>query len=441
MTDARQFPGPESQKLAGEEQEWLAPGIQRLATLGGVAMRSGRGVMLEDEDGNAYLDFMAGVCVASLGHSHPRWVAAVTQQASRLAVGSFASEARLGLLKLLASVLPEPLRRVQLYSGGAEAVESALRLAKAHTGRFEVVSFWGGFHGKTGGVLSLIGDPFKRGWGPLAPGSHLVPYADCYRCPLKTTYPGCGLACVDVARQQLQAATLGEVAAVIVEPMQGTAGNVVPPPDWLPAIQEVTRELGALLVVDEMITGFGRTGTMFGFEHTDTTPDVITIGKGLGGGYPVTGVVTRAEVAQAHPWSKPSSSSSSYGGNPLGAAAALATLETILEEELAENAARVGELMLARLRRMAERFRFLGDVRGVGLLLGLDLVADRESKEPLPTPVTEKLYKRCLERGLLVMAYGSRVRINPPLVIREDEADAGLDILEACFTELEEEIG
>ncbi|MCC6640648.1 MAG: aspartate aminotransferase family protein [Deltaproteobacteria bacterium] len=437
MSEPVRISGPESAKLVEEEQAWLAPGIQRLATLAGIAMRSGQGVVLEDEDGRSYLDFMAGVCVASLGHSHPRWASAISRQASQLAVGSFTSQARVALLKLLASILPEPLRRVQLYSGGAEAVESAIRLAKARTGKFEVVSFWGGFHGKTGGVLSLIGDPFKRGWGPLTPGAHLVPYADCYRCPLKTAYPGCGLGCVDLAREQLRAASLGAVAAVIVEPIQGTAGNVVPPADWLPAVRDLTKELGALLIVDEMITGFGRTGTMFGFEHTDTLPDVMTIGKGFGAGFPVTGVVTTAEIAQAEPWSKPSSSSSSYGGNPLASAAALATVETILEEGLVENSQRVGELMLERLREMQERFRVIGDVRGKGLLIGLDLVADRATREPLPARLTERLYGRCVELGLLVMAYGARVRINPPLVIGEEEALAGLDIFETALEEIE----
>jgi len=429
-------PGPQSVKIVREEGEWLAPGIQRLATLAGVAMSRGQGCVLEDADGHEYLDFMAGVGVASLGHSHPHWASAISAQASKLAVGSFANETRLALLKLLASILPEPLRRVQLYSGGSEAVEAALRLAKAHTGKFEIVAFWGGFHGKTAGVLPLVGDPFKRGWGPLAPGTHLVPYADCYRCPFKLRHPGCRLACVDVARQQIEAATVGSLAAVLVEPIQGTAGNVVPPPDWLPAIGEMARELGALLIVDEMITGFGRTGTMFGFEHTDILPDILTIGKGFGGGYPVTGVVTTDALAESEPWSKPSSSSSSVGGNPLAAAAALATVETLLEEDLVSNARQVGAYMLERLRRMQERFHCIGDVRGRGLLLGMDIVADRETKRPLPTEIMQRIYCDCVERGLLLMAYSSRVRINPPLIITEPEAEAGLDILESVFADL-----
>jgi 4-aminobutyrate aminotransferase-like enzyme len=315
-------------------------------------------------------------------------------------------------------------------------VEAALRLAKAHTGKFEIVAFWGGFHGKTGGVLPLLGDPFKRGWGPLAPGAHLVPYADCYRCPLKLRHPGCSLACVDVARQQIEAATVGSLAAILVEPIQGTSGNVVPPSDWLPAIEEMARELDALLIVDEMITGFGRTGTMFAFERTDTLPDILAVGKGFGGGYPVTGVVTTETLARSDPWAKPSSSSSSVGGNPLAAAAALATVETLLEEELVSNAQQVGEYMLERLRRMQKRFHFIGDVRGRGLLLGMDMVADRETKEPLRVAIMQRIYQACVERGLLLMAYGPRVRINPPLVITEQEAEAGLDILESVFADL-----
>jgi 4-aminobutyrate aminotransferase-like enzyme len=241
---------------------------------------------------------------------------------------------------------------------------------------------------------------------------------------------------VDVARQQIEASTVGSLAAILVEPIQGTAGNVVPPPDWLPAIAEMARELGALLIVDEMITGFGRTGAMFGFEHTDTLPDILTIGKGFGGGYPVTGVVTTDALSQSNPWSKPSSSSSSVGGNPLAAAAALATVETILEEDLVSNARQVGAHMLERLQRMQERFHFIGDVRGRGLLLGMDMVADRETKQPLPTEIMQRIYCDCVERGLLLMTYSSRVRINPPLVITEPEAEAGLDILESVFADL-----
>ncbi len=429
----RRHAAADSRATFEAEQRLLAPGIQRLATLAGVTMARGHGAVLEDTDGRKYIDFMAGVAVASIGHSHPAWVEAVRAQAGELAVGSFTTRARLELLELLSSLLPDGLQRFQFYSGGAEAVEAALRLARAHTGKFEFVGFWGGFHGKTGGVLPLIGDPFKRGWGPLAGGVHLVPYADCYRCPLGGAYPSCGLGCLDLARRQIEAATAGAVAAVLVEPMQGTAGNVIPPPEWLAGVREIAREFDALLIADEMITGFGRTGRMFGYEHSGVVPDVMTVGKGFGGGFPISGVIAGDEIVAASPWSRPSSSSSSYGGNPLAAAAALATVRTIVTERLDERAATLGRHMLARLRRMQDRIAWIGDVRGEGLLIGLDLVEDRRTKAPLRSSVTQEIYRRCLAGGLLVMAYGPRVRINPPLVISEEEIDKGLDVFESVL--------
>ena len=418
------------------EQAYVAPGLQRIAQLSELAIARGNGCTLVDVDGNEYLDFFAGVAVASLGHSHPRFVRAMQAQLECATVGSFTSEPRLALLELLADLAPGELRRTQLYSGGAEAVEAAIRLAKSHTKKFEVVGFWGGFHGKTGGVIGLIGDQWKQHWGPLPGGTHLVPYADCYRCPLKLTYPNCGMACLDLIRQQLAVTTAGEIAAIIVEPMQGTAGNVIPPPEFLPGIQAIAKEHGALLIADEMITGFGRTGKMFGCEHTETEPDIMTIGKGLGCGFPVTGLISTDDISSALPFAKPSSSSSSYGGNPLAATAALTTIQTIIDEGLVENAERVGAVLLNGLRALQEKYEFIGDVRGVGLLIGMDLVADRRTKEPLPSRVTEAIFLGALRRGLLLMGYFSRVRINPLLVLSEREARDGLAILDEVFAEI-----
>ena len=399
-------------------------------------MVEGRGCTLVDADGNEYLDFFAGVAVASLGHSHPRFVAGLVNQIERLAVGSFTNEPRLALLKLLAELAPGALKRTQLYSGGAEAVEAAIRLAKSYTKKHEVVGFWGGFHGKTGGVMGLIGDEWKQKWGPLAPGTHLVPYADCYRCPFKLKHPECGMFCLDFIRQSLKTTTAGMIAAILIEPIQGTAGNVVPPPEFLPGVAEIARENDALLIADEMITGFGRTGTMFGCDHTATEPDVLTIGKGLGCGFPVTGLISTDEITASYPFAKPSSSSSSYGGNPLAAAAALTTIETIIDEELVDNAARVGAVLLHELRGLQDKYEFIGDVRGAGLLIGLDLVKDRSTKEPLSSAVSEQIFLGALRRGLLLMGYFSRVRINPPLILTETEARDGVAILDEVFAEV-----
>ncbi len=422
--------------MYAEEQQFLAPGLQRIAQLSELALAEGRGCTLVDVDGNEYLDFFAGVAVASLGHSHPRFVAALTNQIERLAVGSFTSEPRLQLMKVLAELAPGALRRTQLYSGGAEAVEAAIRLAKAYTKKYEVVGFWGGFHGKTGGVMGLIGDEWKQKWGPLPGGTYQVPYADCYRCPLKLSYPDCGVACLDFMRQSLKTTTAGMIAAVLIEPMQGTAGNVIPPPEFLPGVRDIAHENDALLIVDEMITGFGRTGLPFGCNHTNVEPDVMTIGKGFGNGFPVTGLMSTDEITAAPPFSKASSSSSSYGGNALAATAALTTVETILDEGLIDNAARVGAFLLDELRGLQEKYEFIGDVRGVGLLLGMDLVKNRATKEPLAREVSEQIFLGALRRGLLLMGYFSRVRINPPLILSESEARDGVAILDEVFAEV-----
>jgi 4-aminobutyrate aminotransferase/(S)-3-amino-2-methylpropionate transaminase len=430
------IPGPESRRIFAEEQRMIAPGLQRIALMSELTLTSGKGATIEDADGNRYVDFFAGVAVASLGHSHPHWVERMEAQIRRISVGSFTTPNRLAFLKKLAAVTPGRLSRAQLYSSGAEAVEAAIRLAKSYTKSYEVVGFWGGFHGKTTGVMGLMGDEGKHGWGPLPGGRFLTPYADCYRCPIGLEYPSCGVACAEFARKTIKNATSGAVAAVLIEPMQGTAGNVVPPPEFLPAIREIAHEAGALLIADEMITGFARTGKMFGVEHSGVVPDIMTTGKGMASGYPVTAVISTDEISHAEPWAKPSGASSSYGGNPLAATAALATLETILDEKLVERSAELGAELKARLHVMQEKYEFLGDVRGVGLLIGLDLVKDRKTREPLSKKVTERIFLECLRRGLLIMGYMPRVRINPPLTITREEMDAGLGVLDEVFAEI-----
>jgi 4-aminobutyrate aminotransferase-like enzyme len=396
-------------------------------------MARGIDCTLIDEDGNEYIDFIAGIAVGSIGHCHPHYVEALKRQVERITFGSFTTETRAKFLDLLASVTPEGLTRIQMFSGGAEAVEAALRLASAATGKGEVLGFWGGFHGKTGGVLPLLGSEFKHHLGPFMPGRYLAPYADCYRCPLKLKYPDCGIACADFVRDVIRYQTAGEIAAIIVEPMQGTAGNIIPPEGFLRAVAAIAREHGALLISDEMITGFGRTGAMWGSDHDGVVPDIMTVGKGVGGGFPLACVVSTDAITAAKPWSNPSASSSSYGGNPLASAAGLAALEIILKEDLVKNAERVGKVMLGRLEALKEKYRCVGEVRGRGLMLGIELVRDRTTKEPLPKTVTQALYQECLRRGLVAMTYAPSVRINPPLTIKEDAALAGLAILDEAL--------
>jgi 4-aminobutyrate aminotransferase/(S)-3-amino-2-methylpropionate transaminase len=426
-------PGPRSRRIVERERRHMAPGLQSFAQYAGLAMARGAGCTLYDEDGNEYIDFIAGIGVGSVGHCHPHYVEALKRQVERLTFGSFTTETRARFLELLGSLTPEGLTRIQMFSGGAEAVEAALRLAKAATGKREVIGFWGGFHGKTGGVLGLLGSEFKHHLGPFMPGQYLSPYADCYRCPLRLRYPDCGIACAEYLRDVIRYQTAGEIAAIVVEPIQGTAGNVVPPDGFLRTVQAIAREHDALLIVDEMLSGFGRTGAMWGCEHDGVVPDIMTVGKGMGGGFPLSGVISTDELTSKKPWSNPSASSSSYGGNPLAAAAGLAALQIIVKEDLVANADRVGRAMLAGLEAMKDKHRCVGEVRGKGLMLGIELVSDRKSKEPVAREFTRTLYQECLRRGLVAMTYSHAIRINPPLVIREETALAGLAILDEAL--------
>jgi 4-aminobutyrate aminotransferase-like enzyme len=428
------IPGPKSAELRTREDEHLAPGAQGYALMAGVVVDHASGTSVTDVDGNTYLDFIGGIAVAALGHSHPTWVAAVQEQAGKSAAGTFTSKARVELLERFSAHAPAPgIHKLQLYSGGAEAVESALRLAKSHTGKYEFVSCWGGFHGKTMGALSLMGSTFKDKLGPMVPGSHQVPYADCYRCPIGLSYPSCGIACAEVARKYVKVATAGAVAGVIVEPMQGTAGNIVPPPEFLPAMKSIADEAGALFIADEMITGLGRTGTWWGVHHTGVVPDIVTIGKAVGGGFPLSALATTAEIAVAKPWSNQSGSSSSYGGNALAAAAGAASLKIIESEDLVENSRRVGALMLAELQTWVDKYPFVGTARGSGMFMALELVSDKVKKTPLTRAVCGRIFTECVKRGLFTMAYAPSFRIQPPLTTDEATARNGLAILREVF--------
>ena len=437
-----EVPGPRSRQLFQCEAERLAPGLQSISLYSRIAVDHGEGSIIVDVDGNRYIDLAAGIGVASLGHGHPAYARAVAEQVQAISVGSYTSAARAAYVSKLTHLTPPGLDRVQFYSGGAEAVEAALRLARSYTGRYEVISFWGGFHGKTGNTIGLSGGDVKRGLGPLAIGQHNVPFPDIDRNPFPGTSPEeCANRCLYFLSETIKRNTTGSVAAIIVEPVQGTAGNVVPPPNFLAGVRRVADEIGALLIADEMITGFGRTGRLFGMEHEPVWPDVMVVGKGMANGYPVAAVISNEERFSAAPFGLPSGSSSSYGGNPLAAAASLATLEAIESEGLVENADRVGAIMFDRLCSLKQRFEFVGAVRGRGLMLGVDLVSDRRTMTPLPDTITRRIFQESLNRGLWAMCYGPRIRINPPLSIDEATAIEGLELLEEAFAAVADEIG
>jgi len=416
------LPGPKSRAIVAREQPYLAPGIQQISQLAGLALEGGQGAVAVDADGNRFLDFNAGIGVASIGHGHPALADALHAQALKITSGSYASEARASLLERIAAQTSRigsgKLTRTMLYSGGAEAVESALRLARAHTRKHEAIAFWGGFHGKTTGALALMGSDFKHSLGPLPPGNYLSPWGD-----------------LDMLERTIKLSTTGKLAAIIAEPIQGTAGNILPPPGFLAGVRALAHKHGALFIADEMITGWGRTGRMFAQELYGVEADIMTFGKGVAAGFPVAGIVTRDDiVADADPWSRPSFSSSSYGGSPLAAAACDAVTRVVVDQRLDQHAAHIGEILVGELQRL-RKFPFVGEVRGQGLLCAIDLV-DPKTRAPLGKPECVALFRACLERGLLTMAYSPRVRINPPLVISEAEVREGVDILEEAMTTL-----
>ncbi len=434
MKKLQETPGKKSQALFNEEQKYISPGYQGIALYSKIAVASAKGPIVTDEDGNRYIDFVSGIGVGSVGHCHPHYVKTIQKQLEIVTYASFTTKTRVKFLKLLTSMLPKPLNRVQLFVGGAEAVEAAFRLAKSVTKKFEFVGFWGGFHGKTGGVLGLLGDEFKKDLGPFMPGLYSVPFANCYRCPFKLKHPSCGLACADHLRQAIKLQTQQQIAAIISEPIQGTAGNVVPPPEFLPAVQSIAKEFDALYISDEMQTGFGRTGKMWGFEHDNLDPDILTVGKGIGGGFPLSGVIASEEKCAQKPYGNPSGSSSSYGGNPLGAAAGLASLEIIQREKLVQNSRQIGKMMLSKMKKFEDKFEFVGEVRGRGLMIGIELVKDKQSKVLIDKKVSTRIFQECLKRGLLSMAYGNPIRIIPPLILTEKVALQAVDIFDEVFS-------
>jgi len=439
--ERRIVPGVRSKAIFDREAETMAPGLQSIALYSKIAVDRARGCTIYDVDGNEYLDFIAGIAVGSVGHCHPHYVKRISEQLTRATFGSFTTETRARFLELVSDLLPAGLTHIQLFSGGAEAVEAAFRLAKSATKKFEFVGFWGGYHGKTAGVIGLLGGSYRNHQGPFPAGMHLSPYANCYRCPWKLEYPSCGLACAEHLRNVIKNETQDEVAAIIMEPMQGTAGNVIPPDDFIHAVREIADEFGALLIADEILTGFGRTGTMWASEQFGLTPDIMTIGKGMGGGFPLSGVASSFELMSAQPFGEPSGSSSSYGGNPLAAAAGLGAVEAIINDGLVANSARVGAVMLDALKKLQDKYRFIGDVRGRGLMIGVELVADHETKVPLDKTITLALFHEALARGLVTMSYSHIIRINPPLVITEDEALRGVDILDQSFGAIAHQFG
>jgi len=427
------LPGPKARSIIDRDEAVLSPSYTRGYPL---VVAKGEGAMIEDVDGNRFLDCNAGIAVVATGHCHPKIVHAIREQAGKLIHMSgtdFYYENMVQLAEKLAALAPGGFaKRVYFGNSGTEAMEAALKMARYHTGRGQFVAFFGAFHGRTMGSLALTGSKStqKKGFFPMMPGAHHVPYAYCYRCAYGKTPDSCSVECVKAIEDTLFRQTLPaeEVAAIVVEPVQGEGGYVVPPQKFFDELRRVAEKHGILLIFDEIQSGMGRTGKMFAAEHFGVAPDILTLAKGIASGMPLGATVARAEVMS---W-KPGAHASTFGGNPVCVASALATIE-LLEQELIDNAARVGAHMKARLDELPKRFPIVGDVRGLGLMIGIELVRDQATKERAPE-LRDRLVEMCFERGVLVLGAGSNtIRICPPLVITRDQADLAVDTIEQCL--------
>jgi len=423
-------PGPNARAVIERDAAWASTSYIKEYPL---VVSRGQGAMIEDVDGNRYLDFMAGIAVAATGHAHPKVVAAVQEAASRflhICGTDFYYEEMAALCERLARLAPGASRkRVFLTNSGAEAVDGAIKLARNATRRPALVAFDGAFHGRTYGAMSLTSSKAvqRAGFGPMLPEVYHVPYANRYRCQHCRDRAECTLDCVGSIGTDLFARRVDprDVAAIFVEPVQGEGGYVVPPRGFLTALRELCDRHGILLVIDEVQSGIGRTGKMFACEHEGVEPDVLLTAKGLGSGMPIGAIVAREEVMK---WG-PGAHGSTFGGNPVCCAAALATLD-LVEGGLVANAQVMGERLMSGLRRLAERHETIGDVRGLGLMVGVELVTDRATREPAPALVRE-LVQRAFRRGLLLLGAGkSALRLAPPLVIDEYDVDTALGIID-----------
>jgi 4-aminobutyrate aminotransferase len=418
------LPGPKAKAIVERDHQYTAPAYGRVYPL---VVERAQGMIVEDVDGNLFLDFMAGIAVASTGHSHPRVVKAIEEQARKflhICGSDYYYEPMAALAEKLSRLTPGTgPKKVFFTNSGTETVEAAIKLARYHTKRQHLIAFHGAFHGRTLGSLSLTASraSHRAYFGPLIPGVHHVPYGssgpECMSVLEKTVF-----------RHEVRPE---EVAAIFVEPIQGEGGYIVPPRDFLPALQDICRKHGMLLVVDEIQSGFGRTGKMFASEHWGIEPDILCVAKGIASGMPLGAMIARTEIST---WTR-STHGSTFGGNPVACAAALATIQ-LIEEGLMANAAAVGDHLKERLTALRARHAVIGDVRGLGLMIGVDFERADGSHAP-DAKLRDQAMQRCFEKGLLLLSCGeSALRFCPPLIVNREEVGTAVQIFDAVLGEL-----
>ncbi len=425
-------PGPKS---AEDLQQWKEYEADKKGYQAQISVDHASGAMIYDVDGNAYIDWTSGVLVTNVGHCHPKLVKAVQESSARmLNVYEYCNPYRVQATKDLVSIAPPHLNRCFLLSTGSEATDSAVRIMKRASGKFEIISFYGGFHGRTLSTASFGGlAKQKKHMGPMLPGQLRIPFPYCYRCPFKSTPEKCGMMCLEFADDIVRANSCGDIAGFIGEPYLGTAGFVIPPKGYWKQMESWLRENDILFTLDEVQASYGRTGTMWALEHEDITPDIVTVGKGIGSGVSVSAILMRQEVVDKA--MGPGELGSTYGGNPVSAAAVSAVIDIFKTEPILENAKKMGKIFEERLPKLKELSPYVGDVRGRGMIWGIELVEDKETKEPAPQRM-RKLIDLCAERGLLIGSvgmFGNVVRVGPPLVITEEQMHESIDIMEECI--------
>ena len=430
----RKVPGPKSEEylqISAQSEPACA------ADQTPIVWDHGEGVFVWDVDGNKYIDFTSGVLVSNLGHNHPGLVKAIQDQAPRLMnCYSFPTPERVKASHRLLKTLPPNLDRVFMLSTGAEATEAALRIARRYTGKQEILAFYGGFHGRTYGAIGVAGSiATRRQFGVPVSGGIMAPYGDCFHCFYDKKFPECDYYCIKALDRIIESSSSDDLGAVIVEPYQGAAGFIFPPEGWFKRLEQWAQQRDLLLIVDEVQSSFGRTGHYYAVQDEQVAPSLLCLGKGMGSGVPASAVAAEARIFAAM---RPGELSSTWGGNPLASAAVLAVLDAMERENLPENARKMGEYMKPRFLAMQEKYPFLGDVRGRGLVMGLEFVEPADPHRPSPQ-ITKKVIMGCAERGMLlgkVGAHGNIIRIAPPLIIREEEIDLAMEIFEAVFASL-----
>ncbi|HMK83705.1 MAG TPA: acetyl ornithine aminotransferase family protein [Candidatus Bathyarchaeia archaeon] len=434
-------PGPKARELLKKDADVISSSIIRCYPL---VAESGSGCIVKDVDGNEFIDFNSGLIVLAVGHSHPRVVKAIKEQAEKLIHYSWTDFYYKPIIDYgtrLIEITPGSYqKRVFFSNSGAEANEAAMKVARWHTRKPLFLAYTGSFHGRSFGTMSLSGSKpvQRRHFFPLVSEVTHVPYPYCYRCPFGLKYPDCNMWCVDFIEEEVlkKFHPPEDTAAMFIEPIQGEGGYIVPPEDYFQRLKKILDKYNILMVDDEIQTGMGRTGKWLAIEHWGITPDIITLSKSLASGVPIGATISRAEIMD---WES-GSHANTLGGNPIACAAGLQVIEIIKEEKLLENATKQGTYLAKRLKEMQHEYTIIGDVRGRGLMVGAELIKDQETKEPASEEVTT-IINKCFRRGLAIISAGkSTIRFAPPLIITRDLIDAGLDVFEGAVKEVSNEL-